>query len=94
MNRTRDAGQSTSSIHQAFLVLNGTCNWAVANGELHTNPMTDVHQPAAVVASNTTTTSSADWDRAPLIDTAFTYDHDFGVACVLAAAIGTLALYR
>ena len=88
LNRMRDAGQSTSSIHQAFLVLNGACKWAVAKGDLGANPMIGVHQPSGVSARKTTPTSSSDWVLAALIEAAFDCDHDFGVACVLAAATG------
>ena len=80
------AGQSTSSIHQAFLVLNGACQRAVANGELRTNPITEVRQPVALEPPKVT--ASEAWDLPALITAAFDYDHDFGVACVLATAIG------
>ena len=86
LNRMRKAGQSTSSIHQAFLVLNGACKWAVVNCELQINPMIEVSQPAGVAARNTT--SSEAWDLPAVVSAAFAYDHDFGVACVVAAATG------
>jgi len=48
----RRAGQSASSIHQAFTVLNGAFKWAKRNRRISRNPMVDVEKPQSMKASN------------------------------------------
>jgi len=47
----RRAGQSASSIHQAFTLLNGAFKWAKRNRRISRNPMIDVEKPHSTTVS-------------------------------------------
>ncbi|MGH9245227.1 MAG: tyrosine-type recombinase/integrase [Acidimicrobiales bacterium] len=83
----RDAGQSRSSIHQAFTLLSGAFRWAASTGRLPDDPMVGVDEPPSTRATGAAEPPAAG-DVLALIAAALDYDHEFGVACRLAAVAG------
>jgi integrase len=83
----RRAGQSASSIHQAFTVLNGAFKWAKRNRRISRNPMLDVEKPQSIKATNEIMPPDIDALLA-LLAAAFEDEFEFGVACHLGAVTG------
>jgi integrase len=83
----RRAGQSASSIHQAFTVLNGAFKWAKRNRRITRNPMLDVEKPQSTQAASEIMPPDIDALLA-LLGAAFEEEFEFGVACHLGAVTG------
>ena len=83
----RRAGQSASSIHQAFTLLNGAFKWAKRNRRISRNPMIDVEKPQSTKAAREVIPPDVDQVVA-LIAAALKDEYEFGVACHLGAVTG------
>jgi len=87
LGHMRRAGQSTSSIHQAFTLLNGAFKWARRNRRISRNPMIEVEKPQSTKPTREVIPPDAD-KVVELIAAAFEDEHEFGVACHLGAVTG------
>ena len=86
LNEMRRAGQSASSIHQAFTVLSGAYRWATGNDRIGRSPMGGVVKPHPLAPRKSEPCAGDDgW---AVIAAAFEYDFEFGVACRLGAVTG------
>lgn len=83
----RRSGQSASSIHQAFTVLNGALKWAKRNRRISRNPMLYVEKPQSVKAASEIMPPDID-ALLKLLAAAFEDDFEFGVASHLGAVTG------
>jgi integrase len=83
----RRGGQSASSIHQAFIVLNGAFKWARRNRRVTRNPMLDVEKPQSTKPAKEVIPPDVD-QVLELIAAAFEDEHEFGVVCHLGAVTG------
>jgi integrase len=87
LGQMRRAGQSTSSIHQAFTLLNGSFRWAKRNRRITRNPMVDVDKPVSIRQAREVIPPEVD-QVIQLIAAAFADEPEFGLACHLGAATG------
>ncbi len=87
LGHMRRAGQSTSSIHQAFTLLNGAFKWARRNRRISRNPMIEVEKPQSTKPTREVIPPDAD-KVVELIAAAFEDEYEFGVACHLGAVTG------
>ena len=87
LGRMRREGQSQSSIHQVFTLLNGAFKWAKRNRRVASNPLADVEEPRSSVQAREVIPPDLP-SLLLLLSTALEDEYEFGVACLLGAATG------
>jgi len=87
LGRLRQAGQSQSSIHQTFTLLNGAFKWARRNRRVPSNPCAEVEEPHSSTPAREVLPPELETVH-QLVEAAFDLEFGFGVACYLAAVTG------
>ena len=87
LGRLRQAGQSQSSIHQTFTLLNGAFRWARRNRRVPSNPCAEVEEPRSSSPAREVLPPELETIQR-LVEAAFELEFGFGVACYLAAVTG------
>lgn len=87
LGKMRREGQSQSSIHQVFTLLNGAFKWAKRNRRVASNPLVEIEEPRSAAQAREVVPPDIG-SLLLLLSTALEEEYEFGVALHLGAATG------